>query len=169
MLLAALCLGASVALADEAAVSDLKVDLAEVLKVGKVTPVGGITSAGQPNEAQFRVFADNGYVAVIDLRTADEGRGLDEPAVVASLGMEYVPFPIGRGDITLEKARQLGDLIDSYEQPVLVHCRSANRVGALLALQQYDETGDLEAALAAGREGGMTRLDAAVKKAIKAK
>ena len=168
-LLAALVLAACTPSSDVTAteaVSDLKVDLAEVAAVGKVVPVDGLTSAGQPDAAQFEVFADSGYVAVIDLRTAGENRGLDEPGVVEGLGMEYVPFPIGRGDITVEKARELSELIDDYDEPVLVHCGSANRVGALLALKKYDETGDVELALEKGREGGMTRLEGAVREVI---
>ena len=151
------------------AVADFKVDLAEVAEVGKVLPVDGVTSAGQPDQAQFRVFADSGYVAVIDLRTEGEDRGLDEPAVVEELGMEYVPFPIGRGDITVEKAKGLFELVDEYDGPVLVHCGSANRVGALVALKEFDESGDVDKALEAGREGGMTRLEGTVREAIESK
>ena len=153
--------------AETAAVAKLKVDLDAVVEAGKVEPVDGITSAGQPDEAGFKVFADSGYIAVIDLRTEGEDRGVeDEPALVEGLGMEYVNFPIGRGDITIEKANELNRLLEQYDEPVLVHCGSANRVGALLALQHYDENGDLEKALEVGREGGMTRLEDAVKKEL---
>ena len=151
---------------DLAAVSTLKADLAAVAELGTVVPVDGVTTAGQPNEAQFRVFAEKGYATVIDLRTAGEDRGLDEPTIVAGLGMDYVPFPIGRGDLTFEKAKALDELIAGYDEPVLVHCASANRVGALIALQEYSESGDLDKALAAGRDGGMTRLEDAVRKVI---
>jgi len=153
---------------DEAtAIDTLKADLDAVVEIGKVKPVNGITSAGQPDEAGFKVFAESGYIAVIDLRTAGEDRGLDdEPALVEGLGMEYIHFPIGRGDITIDKANALNRLLDQYDEPVLVHCGSANRVGALLALQHFDENGDLEKALKHGREGGMTRLEGAVKKEL---
>lgn len=151
---------------DAGGVSSLKVDLAAVAETGKVRPVDGISTAGQPNEAEFRVFADNGYVAVIDLRTAGEGRGLDEPAVVESLGMDYVALPIGRDDITMEKARELDALLDQYDAPVLVHCASANRVGALLALKTFDETGDAELSLEKGRAGGLKSLEGAVREVM---
>lgn len=148
---------------DAGGVSSLQVDLAAVAETGTVSPVDGISTAGQPDEAGFRVFADNGYVAVIDLRTAGEGRGLDEPAVVEGLGMDYVALPIGRNDITMEKARELDALLDQYDAPVLVHCASANRVGALLALKTYDETGDAELSLKTGRSGGLKSLEAKVR------
>lgn len=150
-------------------VSSLKVDLEAVVEVGKVVPVDGISTAGQPDEMAFRVFADNGYVAVIDLRTAEEDRGLDEPAVIDRLGMEYVQLPIGEDDITFDKARELGDLLDDYEGPVLVHCASANRVGALLALMMVDDGADTELAIEMGKAAGMTRLEPAVREILDAR
>src|SRR5210317_2024370 len=137
--------------ADLSAVSRLKVDLDAVVALEQVRPVDGVTTAGQPDEAGFRVFAENGYAVVIDLRTAGEDRGLDEPAVVEALGMDYINLPIGRGGITYANAKALRALIDAYDQPVLVHCASANRVGALFALSEYRKTADVEKALKAGR------------------
>jgi uncharacterized protein (TIGR01244 family) len=145
------------------------VDLDAVVELGQVYPVDGITSAGQPDEAGFRVFAEKGYVAVVDIRTDEEDRGLDEPAIVEQLGMEYISFPIDRDDITLEKAAELSAMLALYEGPILVHCASANRVGALFALQTFSETGDAELALEVGRAGGMTRLEDTVKGVIDAK
>jgi len=143
--------------------ANLKVDLDTVVSTGEVRPVDGITSAGQPDEAGFKVFADQGYTTVIDLRTVGEDRGLDEPAVVESLGMEYVLLPIGRDGINFENAKTLDKLIEAADGPVLVHCGSANRVGALLALRKSLEGADDETALEYGREGGMTRLEGSVK------
>jgi uncharacterized protein (TIGR01244 family) len=154
--------------ADLSAVRSLKVDLDAVVAQGEVVPVDGITSAGQPDEAGFRVFAENGYVAVIDIRTEGEDRGLDEPAIVTELGMEYVLFPVGRSDITFKKAEELAALLEQHDGPVLVHCASGNRVGALLALQAFNETGDAEHALETGRAGGMTRLEGTVRELIEA-
>lgn len=149
-----------------AAASGLKVDLAAIGEIGKVEPVDGISAAGQPDEAQLKVFADSGYAAIIDLRTDDEDRGFDEPAVVAGLGMEYVSLPIGRDDITFEKARELDALMSAFGAPVLVHCKSSNRVGALLALQTFDATGDAKLALETGRAGGLSSLEDKVKEVL---
>ncbi len=170
LLLASMVLVAGTACAgdDDAATSGLKVDLAAAVDTGSVAPVNGLSSAGQPDEAALKVFADSGYAAVIDLRTVDENRGLDEAAVVDELGMDYLALPIGRDDITFEKAAELKRLMDQYDEPVLLHCGSANRVGALLALQEFAKTGDQEAALELGREAGLTALESQVIKAIEA-
>lgn len=149
------------------AVTTLKADLSAVVKLGKVKPVDGLTTAGQPNAEAFGVFAANGYRVVIDLRTKKENRGLDEPAVVSALGMEYVSMPVDYDDITYEKARELGDLLDRYDEPVLLHCASANRIGALLALDTFAETGDAELALERGRAAGLKGLEKTVRKLLR--
>ena len=140
-----------------------KVDLNHVVTTGVVRPVDGITPAGQPDEAAFKVFAANGYEAVIDLRTAGEVRGLNERAVVEGLGMEYVLLPIDDDGITFENARSLDALIDHYDGPVLVHCASSNRVGALLALRASLDGVDDAAALHIGIAGGLKSLEQQVR------
>lgn len=164
-LLALFACGACVA---EHSHETLKVDLGAVVAQGHAVPVDGITSAGQPDEIAFRVFAQSGYRTVIDMRMPDENRGLDEPALVESLGMRYVALPTSGDTITFDQARRLEELIEASDGPVLVHCASANRVGALFALSEYAATGDLEQALETGRKGGLTRLEGAVRKAIEA-
>jgi uncharacterized protein (TIGR01244 family) len=156
----------SLAAADQHPAGPVKVDLEQVVAAGQVRPVNGITAAGQPDERAFSVFADSGYVVVIDMRTAEEDRGLDEPATVSALGMEYVPFPIDRDDITLDKASEFDALLAGYEGPVLVHCASSNRVGALFALREFLDSGDAARALEVGRDAGMTRLEKTVRKVL---
>lgn len=163
MILAA---GLLAAWADADTAPELKVDLAAVVSTGEVVPVDGMTSAGQPDEAAFGVFAKQGYTTVIDLRTEGEDRGIDEPDVVEGLGMEYISLPIGRDDINLENAQFLDRLLESADGPVLVHCGSGNRVGALLALRESLNGADDEAALEYGRKGGMTGLEGTVKEAL---
>lgn len=148
------------------AIASLKADLDSVREMGDVQPVDGITTAGQPNADQLTVFAQQGYAAVIDLRTSAEDRGFDEPVVVRELGMDYVSLPITGNDITFENAKELDRLIRNYDQPVLVHCASANRVGALLALNEFQTSGDATTALEKGRAGGLSTLESKVREII---
>lgn len=127
-------------------------------------PADGITAAGQPKEDGLRELAEDGYVAVIDLRTAGENRGMDEHGIVEDLGMEYISLPIaGRDAINFENAKKLDEVLGKYDQPVLVHCGSSNRVGALLALREKLNGAEDENALAFGRSAGMTGLEDTVK------
>ena len=137
----------------------IKVDLNEVIQAGTVTPVNGISAAGQPNENAFKVFAKEGYTTVIDLRTSSEDRGFNEPKVVSELGMNYVSLPIGNGDLTFANAKILNKHLEQATGPVLLHCGSSNRVGAMLTLIKRLAGEDQKDALAFGRSAGLTSLE----------
>ena len=144
------------------------VDVREVAVTGNVAPVDGITSSGQPNAEAFQAFAEAGYAAVIDMRGADEDRGLDdEPAAVEALGMDYIPFPIEDGaEISYETAEKLDRILMEIDGPVLLHCGSGNRVGAILALRHSLNGASDEEALAHGRDAGMTGLESLVRERL---
>jgi len=154
------------ALADARA--SIHVDVAAVVSTGEVAPVDGITSAGQPDEAALRIFADSGYVAVIDMRGPEEDRGLDdEQGLIEALGMDYVAFPIaGKEAISVETANKLDLLLETFDGPVLVHCGSGNRVGALLALRHSAKGASDEEAIAYGKDAGLTRLEDVVRERL---
>ena len=160
---ALLSLGACSAETIVTVASPAKVDLEQLVSTGKAVPVGGITPAGQPDAAAFQVFADSGYAAVIDLRTAGENRGLDEQVLVEELGMTYLSMPITQSGITFENAALLDAAITGADGPVLVHCASSNRVGALLALRASLAGADDEDAVRIGRKAGMTGLEPVVR------
>lgn len=146
----------------------IHVDLDAVVKAGKVVPVDGITSAGQPDAEALQVFAESGYAVVVDMRGPREDRGMDDFAgAVEGKGMRYIAFPVaGRKDVNLETAARLDALLGELEGPVLLHCASGNRVGALLALRQSLKGADDEAAIAYGKEAGMTRLEPRVREIL---
>lgn len=124
-------------------------------------------SAGQPDTAVLSTFAEAGYVAVIDLRTDKEDRGFDEPVTVMGLGMSYVSMPVdSKVDINFEKAAELQQVVNGFTGPVLVHCASGNRVGALFALNEKAQGGSDEEAIAVGKTAGMTRLEPEVLKIL---
>ena len=156
---------------DQAAVSTLYANIGQVVEAGKVTPVDGLTTSGQPDVAALRVFAESGYVAIVDLRGPNEDRGFDQRYAVEEFGMSYVTLPIeGRDAITFDNAKKLDEILAKYDGPVLVHCRSGNRAGALLALRASLHGEDDEAALAFGKEAGITApgLEAVVREELAA-
>ena len=96
-------------------------------------PLEGVATAGQPSGEHLRSVAEAGYRAVLDLRTPEEPRGLDEPEEVREAGMEYVGLPVSPDTLDEETFDRFRDLMNDPERrPALVHCSSANRVGALL-------------------------------------
>jgi protein tyrosine phosphatase (PTP) superfamily phosphohydrolase (DUF442 family) len=78
--------------------------------------------------------------------------------------LRYVELPIaGASDLTRENVERLDRALrDALPAgPVLLHCASGNRVGALLALRETWLRGaEPEAALALGRAAGLAGLEA---------
>lgn len=128
-------------------------------------PLDGVVSGGQPTAEQLAQAAAAGFKTVINLRMPGERGTDDEAAQVAGFGMEYVALPIpGADGITEKNARELVRLLEVSERPVLLHCGSGNRIGALLALSSYYVDGrSPEEAIQYGLDSGMTRLEPVVR------
>lgn len=146
------------------------IDVGRVSPETDLAPVNGLRAAGQPDAEILQRFAEAGYAAVIDIRAEDEDRGMDERAVVEGLGLDYLLLPIADAeDVSFDAARRLDELLSGYEAPVLVHCASGNRVGALLALRESLAGAGDEAALEYGRRSGLTRLEPLVRERLESR
>jgi protein tyrosine phosphatase (PTP) superfamily phosphohydrolase (DUF442 family) len=96
-------------------------------------PVADIATAGQPDAAAWSTLARAGFKSVVDLREASEPRGHDEAGEIARAGLRYFLLPVSHeslGDRQFDALREF--LRDPENRPALVHCQSANRVGALM-------------------------------------
>ena len=133
-------------------------------------PLPGITTAGQPTAEGLAAAAAAGVKTVIDLRGVKEDRGMaDEKAAVEKLGMSYVALPVeGAGGVTFGNAKSLDQLLKDSPHPVLIHCASGNRAGALLALRAEMNGTSSDDALALGLAGGLTGLKGAVEQKLAA-
>jgi uncharacterized protein (TIGR01244 family) len=112
-------------------------------------------------EALSKVKAQ-GFTHVIDMLPEHEHGGFDEAALAAELGLYYAHLPIvGGHDLNRSNAEALDALLASIgEAPVLVHCMSGNRVGALFALRGYWlKDMSVDEALVEGRRYGLTKLE----------
>ncbi len=119
----------------------------------------GIAASAQPSREALAAAAAAGYRRVVDLRTDAESPHPDEEgAVVRELGMEYVRIPVAGADVRPEHADALAAAIgDAAEAPVLVHCASANRTGAVWSLYLVRHRGVApEDALREGERIGMS-------------
>lgn len=135
-----------------------------------------LTTGGQPTKEDLRRLREAGYTTVINLRRAGETTKKDDPAeaahynfdeagLSASLGLNYYHMPISSKDgLTAENAKLLDDLLTAAPGPVLLHCGSGNRAGALMALRAFHVQGmAAEDALAVGKAAGLTSLEAKVR------
>jgi len=131
-------------------------------------PASGLYTGGQPSAGEWEALAAAGVTTVINLRTAGELEGRDEAAEVVAQGMRYLEIPVGGpDDVTEANAGRLWHAIRAADGPVLVHCASGNRVGALLALGAYRNDGQsAREALDFGQAAGLTRLEPVIRKRL---
>jgi uncharacterized protein (TIGR01244 family) len=95
-------------------------------------PLAGVLTAGQPSAAQFSELAKAGVRTVIDLRSPVEARGFDESASVRAAGLTYRNIPVTPTTLGNHEFDEVRGLLRDGARPMLIHCGSANRVGALL-------------------------------------
>ncbi len=133
---------------------------------GAKHPEPGVLFGGQPTEDQLKALAADGLSFVLDLRTEGENRGFDEPAALQSLDVPYLNLPVDGDRLALpETFDRFIEAMDKAEGPVLVHCASGNRVGAMYYAYLAAAKGvDREEARARARENGLR--SAALEKAV---
>jgi protein tyrosine phosphatase (PTP) superfamily phosphohydrolase (DUF442 family) len=115
----------------------------------ELTPMIG--TGGQPSNAGFRLLADKGYRAVINLRTADEKLNpasedkvnLEaEGKAVTNLGMKYISIPVSGKQPGDEQAAAFLKVMEEFKQDkVFVHCATGNRVGSLVLIKRVLQDG----------------------------
>ena len=133
-------------------------------------PFDGVLTGGQPTFDQIKQAAETGFKAVINLRTDNE---LPDPAQeltwVEGSGMKYFHIPISVPEgLTPQKTKVFAEALSNPENyPIIVHCKSGNRVGAMFALKAFhiDEK-DIDEALLIGERAGLIKLAPTVKKIL---
>ena len=103
-----------------------------------------IACAGATSPQAMAGLKKEGFVSVINLRAADEtGANVDESKAAASAaGLKYFHLPF-------RPASPEADLVDRFiatvtekaNQPVLIHCGTANRVAALWMIKRVKVDG----------------------------
>lgn len=99
----------------------------------KVQKFGNIYLGGQPTPEDFAAFKEAGGKTVISLRGEGESTSFDQAAVLADLGLTYHNPGFSSPDQLSEPIyRRVRDLLASpINEPILLHCASGNRVGAV--------------------------------------
>lgn len=153
-----------------AACASTPVDLARIPLAGAVSPAPGIVSAGRVAAGDIAALRAAGIRQVIDLTPDAETPGFDEASAVRGAGMAYSNLPLGGGtDLTRANVQAFDTLLRRADHPVLVHCASGNRVGAMAALRAaWIEGKPAEEAIAIGRAWGLKGLEAEVRRRIEA-
>lgn len=129
-------------------------------------PEDEVCTGGRPEAHHLYQAKAAGVRTVVDLCAPGERYAFDEAALAAELGMRYVNLPVrGPADLNQVQAERLaGILADCAQRPVMIHCGSGNRAGALFALKAYWVDGlSAERSIAAGRAAGLTTLEPEVR------
>jgi uncharacterized protein (TIGR01244 family) len=154
-LLVILALALTVALPASAQVKQQ--ELAGVQRYSRVDATVGC--GGQTDPSAMAALKKEGYVAVINLRMATEqGAQIEESRAAAqNAGLKYIhlPFDGASPDPKIVSAF-LDAVADKRNQPVYIHCGTANRVGAVWMIKRALQDGwPLEKAQAEGEAIGL--------------
>lgn len=116
----------------------LQVDVPRVLCL-----TDNFATGGQPTEQAFSKLAANGFRSVLNLRTASEGVDLEnERRLVELSGMRYINIPVVGSAPRAEQADEFIRVVkEKSNHPMLIHCRSAGRVGAFMMIFRVVEQG----------------------------
>ncbi len=129
-------------------------DGADIPKYRVVRP--GLATGGKPSAQALERLKAQGFKTVVDLRTEAEGTAAEKETVEAQ-GLRYVSVPVSPASFDAADVDAVAKVLkDKDAAPVLLHCASANRVGAVWMVIQVQEGRSLEDAEAAGREVGLT-------------
>jgi uncharacterized protein (TIGR01244 family) len=114
-----------------------KAELAGVRNYSKVDSTVGCAGATDPSA--MKALKADGYVSVINLRMPTE-QGADiegSRAAAQAAGLKYFHFPFNTAtpDAALVSSF-LSTVADTRNQPVFVHCGSANRVGGMWMIKR---------------------------------
>lgn len=100
--------------------------------ITRLHTLGGVFLASQPKPEDFVQAKKGGVKTVINLRHENENKEFDEAQVVKAEGLEYINLPFnGADEMTDEVLDQARHLLNTAPRPILLHCSSANRVGAV--------------------------------------
>ena len=119
-----------------------KGEIAGITNYSRVDATVGCGGATKPTA--MAALGNEGFKSVINLRLAtEEGVDIDgSRAAAQAAGMKYIhlPFDVAKPDPALVD-NFLAAVSDKSNQPVFIHCGSANRVGAVWMIKRVLQDG----------------------------
>lgn len=124
-------------------------------------------TAGLLGEGGVAEAAQLGFKTIIDLRSPAEPNQPAEAGLAADAGLGYINIPIAKGAPTEEQIALFTDLMEDRKTfPILLHCASANRAGALWALYRASNGVPADTAIEEGRAIGMKSREGQVRELL---
>ena len=114
-----------------------------------------IATAGLLKDGAVADLKPLGFVTVLDLRGPKEGTA-SENAAVESAGLRYFNIPVTEQAPTDAQVEAFTHIVeDPANHPILIHCHTAGRVGAMWVLYQVRKGAPVAIALDEGRTIGL--------------
>ena len=95
-------------------------------------PEPGVMAAAQPTGEQIQLAAEDGYRTLLDLRPREEPREFDEILAARQNGLAYINIPVTLATLGQATIDRFLEAMERAERPVLLHCGTVNRVGAMI-------------------------------------
>jgi uncharacterized protein (TIGR01244 family) len=117
-----------------------------------------VAAAGQPSAETLGRLKDLGFETVINLRPVGEAPVVaEEKTIVEAQGLRYVSVPVTPATFSAEDVESVRKVLeDPGTGPVLLHCASANRVGAVWGILVRQRGRTLEEAEAEAAKAGLS-------------
>lgn len=126
---------------------------ADIVNYNRASPVIG--TAGLLNGDGVAEAKALGFKTIVDLRGPEEGTAAERAAAEAA-GIAYVAIPVTTKAPAPSQVPTFAKVIENPDNwPVLVHCVSANRAGAMWALYRASRGVPVEVAIEEGRAAGL--------------
>jgi uncharacterized protein (TIGR01244 family) len=115
-----------------------------------------IATAGLLKDGAIGQLKSLGFTAILDLRTSEEGTDIEKKTAEAA-GLRYFNIPVKDvpSDAQVEEFARIVE--DAAHFPILIHCGSAGRVGAMWTLYRARNGIQISIAVDEGRTIGMKR------------
>jgi uncharacterized protein (TIGR01244 family) len=124
-----------------------------VTNYSRATPQ--IATAGILRDGALAELKSLGFATVVDLRGPDEGTDIEQRAA-AAVGLRYFNIPVTTEAPTDAQIVEFARLVENGgNHPLMAHCASANRVGAMWTLYRAARGVPMSTAIAEGRAIGL--------------
>ena len=124
----------------------------DLMRYSRVTP--NIATSGALTKDGIQELVKHSFQTVIDLRVESEGTPSEKKAVEAA-GITYINIPITSAGVDDSQLTAFKQALEQAAPPVLIHCATGNRAGAMWTAYRLNEGTAPEIAFKEGRAAGM--------------
>ncbi|RYV00929.1 hypothetical protein SOPP22_19250 [Shewanella sp. OPT22] len=126
-------------------------------------------STGELTQNTYKLLGTKSHIAILDLLPIEQNTLESERQLAEIYQIYYENLPIsGAKDVTFENAEKVKSFfLNHYNDTIVIHCRSANRNGAMMALAAFAfDDKNVDQAVSIGKNWGLKGLEDTVRAVI---